>query len=164
MNQSDWQQEVDKFLAKTTQPKRPPQLMPLLSIHPRFTPIQQPIAPPRPPYHQNRGQGQRPRQVSATFFKRASAPGSSNRHPAPPAPRAPPAMPVKAPAPTVVVPRVPSPPAPPAPVRAPSPVTQADMDDENELLNFDEDADVVDTFALIDEALLLETDDLPELM
>jgi hypothetical protein len=46
---------------------------------------------------------------------------------------------------------------------APPPVITSQEEDENRLLEFDEPSDVVDTFALIDEALL-ETDDLLELM
>ena len=131
--------------------------MPLLSQRPRYMPTQQPLAPPRPPYHQQQPhRAPRPRQVTATFFKRASAPGSSTPRLPPPPPRpSAPTKPIEPPSPTIVVPKVSTPPA-PAP-RAPSPVT---MDDEDELLGLGENADEDDPYTAIDEVILLETDDL----
>lgn len=140
MNEFAWNKQVDEFLAKTSQPKanfvqavRPPSLF---SVRPRYAPPLQQSGPPRP----------RPRQ-----------PNSFSNNKRPPAPIAKPVeRPVTAP-----------PPPPPAPkptpsVPAPEPAVIAKDDDENKLLETDEPTDVVDTFALIDEALF-ETD-LLELM
>lgn len=142
MNEFAWNKQVDEFLAKTSQPKtnfvpapRPP---PLFSVRPRYAPPPQQSGPPRP----------RPRQPNSF----------SNNNKRPPAPVAKPSKPVERP----VTPSPPPPPKPTPPVPVPAPATISKDDDENKLLETEEPTDVVDTFALIDEALF-ETD-LLELM
>jgi hypothetical protein len=138
MNELDWKNEVDKFLARTVQPNQRlpmpqflPQPVPLLSLRPRYRP---PPPPPvihrHPPPPSQQPRIQRPRQPLSIVPKRPVAP--------------------------VITP----------PIEQPPPnnissviIPNDDDDDENELLK----TDVVDTFALIDEALF-EADHLLELM
>ena len=142
MNASDWKQEVDRFLAKTTQPKRPlptsivlPQPVSHLPLATRFPRPQQMRAPPPPPVR--------------------SAPMQRPRPALPPPVIA--QSPVKPPSlPTPVSKIIPAPLPPPPP-------TSSIEDDESRLLEMDEPTDVVDTFAMIDE-ILLEADHLLDLM
>jgi hypothetical protein len=148
MNDSAWKREVDEFLAKTTQPKpllslitvpppSQPQPVPLLSLRPRFIPplLQSPQQTiiPRQP---------RPRQPVSVVQKRPSAP--TVIRPSKPIEQTPP-----------------PPPPPPAPIQ--SSKISKEQQDEDELLQLNEPTDIVDTFALIDEALL-DDDSFLELM
>lgn len=110
--------------------------MPLLSLRPRFAPPRMPqqTVAPRP----------RPRQPTSVPNKRLPAPATTPLPPPPPTPKA-----------------VERPVIPPPPVPQPAIVSQED--EEKKLLESDEPSDVVDTFALIDEALL-DDDDFLELM
>jgi hypothetical protein len=136
MNESAWKREVDEFLAKTTQPKpiALPKPVPLLSLRPRYIP---PPVPQQPPPLM--GPRHRPRQPRSVTAKRPLAPVIT-----------PPSKPIEQVSSNNVLP-------------APSlPVPSKEEEDENQLLELDEPTDVVDTFALIDEALIEA--DLLELM
>ncbi|CAF0848848.1 unnamed protein product [Adineta ricciae] len=148
MNDTAWKREVDAFLAKTTQ-SRPvlptasvqPQPVPLFSVRPRYVPprplMSRPVAPrapilnPRPP-----------RQPISTTPMRPTAPVISA--PRPPSPQAQ-AQAQLQPNPIQQTPTVNN-----------SSPTDAQKEEDERLLLGDLDApsDVVDTFALIDEALL----------
>jgi hypothetical protein len=137
MNPSAWNKEVDEFLAKTKLPLPTtsvlPKPVPLLSLRPRYIPPPQQPHIPRHPPPL-----QRPRQPSTVAIQRPLAPviNPSSK----PIENTPSNIPSSAPSPTI-----------------------SKNDDENLLLESDELTDVVDTFALIDEALL-EADHLLELM
>ncbi|CAF1267867.1 unnamed protein product [Adineta steineri] len=154
MNDSAWKNEVDAFLARTSQPKTPsqafsvlPKPVSLLSIRPQYFPppplMQQSSqwqasprqAPPRQP--------SRPRKQSFGTTKQPTAPTII----APPKP----------------VEKIPLDNNPPPP-QPPSPISST-QEDENLLLKLDEPTDIGDQFALIDEVLLeTEADHLLELM
>ncbi len=133
MNESAWKRSVDEFLAKTTQPK--------ITVLPKPVPLLSlrpryipPLVPQQPMVRHHR-----PRQPPTVAIKRPLAPVIT-----------PPSKPIE---------QVPSNNIPPAP----SPPILSKEDEENQLLQLDELTDVVDTFALIDEALL-EADQFLELM
>ncbi|CAF3991093.1 unnamed protein product [Adineta steineri] len=155
MNDSAWKNEVDAFLARTSQPKMPsqtfsvlPKPVSLLSIRPQYFPppplMQQSSqwqasprqAPPRQP--------SRPRKQSFGTTKQPTAPTI-----------------ISPPKPVEKIPLDNNSPPPPQP---PSPISSA-QEDENLLLKLDEPTDIGDQFALIDEVLLeTEADHLLELM
>jgi len=133
MNESAWKRSVDEFLAKTTQPK--------ITVPPKPVPLLslRPRYIPPPVLQQPMIRQHRPRQPSTVAIKRPLAPVIT-----------PPSKPIEQVPPTNV------PPAPSSPILS-------NEDEENQLLQLDEPTDVVDTFALIDEALF-ETDQFLELM
>lgn len=172
MDDLTWKKEVDKFLAKTSQPKHfspsnpvLSQPVPLLSLRPTYIPPLLPLSQhkrPSTPRHQP--PFQRPRQSLSNFNKRSSAPvvsGPSSQVQAQAQPKTNepirnqsidqvPAKPIVE-ASSISVEKLPS---------NDTPTIQSSamlQDEENELLELDEPTDVVDTFALIDEALF-ETD------
>ena len=143
MNASDWKQEVDRFLAKTAQPKRPlptsvvlPQPMSLMPLATRF-PRPQQVRAPLPPFRSAPIQRLRPPPLSPAIAQSPVKPSS---------------LPIQAN-------KIISAP-PPSP---PPPLTSSIDDDERQLLEMDEPTDVVDTFAMIDE-ILLEADHLLDLL
>jgi hypothetical protein len=156
MNQSDWKKEVDQFLAKTVQPKKLPQTsnvsrqpMPLLSLRPRYVPpMQQRMIAYRPPPPPPLMGQQRMRPAPVVSHIRYAASSVSTF-----------VKPIEAVPSKIIENKISVPPL----VHQPLPTNTTDVDDENQLLELDEPTDVVDTFALIDEALI-EADNLLELM
>ena len=155
MKDSDWKSEVDKFLARTTQPKKS---LPTSIVAPQpFHQQPRPIAPALMSMPSPRQPAPRPRPV-------VTAPPPKQQ----PVVSPPPVIEKKAP---VVTPPAPAPalapaPAPtskPAPEPIPIPTPTTFVDDESSLLDSDEQADVVETFALIDDALF-EADNLLDLI
>jgi len=139
MNESAWKREVDEFLAKTTQPKPIvlPKPVPLLSLRPRYIP---PPIPQQPMVPRHRPPSQRPPSVA-----------------------------IKEPLAPVITPsQIPSKPIEQVPLNDVPTVQLSTIskeeEDENLLLKLNEPTDVVDTCALIDEALLEIDDHFLELM
>ncbi|CAF1124354.1 unnamed protein product [Rotaria sordida] len=156
MDDSTWKKEVDEFLAKTKpkiplpSPIMPCQPVPLLSLRPRYIP---PPPPPPPSQQQQKPMiprhpppSQRPRQPSSSSVanKQPVQPVVNNSSPVPSKPPE----------------QIPSSNNNKPPIQS---LTISNDEDENRLLELDEPTDVVDTFALIDEALF-EADHLLELM
>ncbi|CAF1161535.1 unnamed protein product [Adineta ricciae] len=144
MNDTAWKREVDAFLAKTTQSRSvlptasvQPQPVPLFLARPRYVPprplMSRPVVP-RAPIRNPRP----PRQPMSTTPKWPTAPViSASRPPSP--------QPQPQPNPIQQTPTV----------KNSSPTDAQKEDDERLLLgDLDAPSDVVDTFALIDEALL----------
>ncbi|UJR10445.1 hypothetical protein I4U23_014649 [Adineta vaga] len=142
MNETAWKKQVDEFLARTTQPKatfstRPIQRqpVPLLSLRPRYVPPPLLSLPHVMPRPPISNPRPRQSRPTTTPRRRPSAPVIAS----------------------------PSNPVEQTPTKSNSTPIVPSKDDEDLLLESDEPSDVVDTFALIDEALL-GVDEFLELM
>ncbi len=132
----NWEKPADEFIVKNAQQKNPSsQPAPSSSERPRFTPqlITGPSLQPLPSSSTTTSKAPRLRQPPSVAIKR-------------------PLIPVTTPSPTSTKSTIEH-----------QPSNTPNEEDENQLLKLNESADIVDTFALIDEALL-EADHLLELM
>jgi len=156
----NWEKEADKAIAKTAQRKHsspttpvPPQPVLPSSVRPRFIP--QPITPPPPPSLQQPStttRAARARQPPSVVIKRSLVPVTTPSQPS--------TKPIEQVSSNINENNALS--SSQSTVEYQTSNTPNE-DDENQLLKLNESADVVDTFALIDEALL-EADHLLELM